>query len=57
MLPFGSKNDVTLVHNASVFYTVIATNAVGKISVSYSSRILVDLTPPVISEVNDGRGR
>lgn len=57
LVPFGSKNDVTLVHNASVYYTVIASNAVGKMAVSYSGRILVDLTPPLIPEVNDGRGK
>ncbi|XP_061189002.1 uncharacterized protein LOC133197151 [Saccostrea echinata] len=56
LLPFGSKNDVTLVHNASVYFTVTATNAVGRTAVSYSDRILVDLTPPLIPEVNDGRG-
>lgn len=57
LVAFGSKNDVTLVHNASVYYTVIASNAVGKMAVSYSGRILVDLTPPLIPEVNDGRGK
>lgn len=57
LLPFGSKNDVNLVHNASVYFTAIATNAVGKTAVSYSDKILVDLTPPLITEVNDGRGR
>lgn len=56
LVPFGSKNDVTLVHNAAIYYTVIASNAIGKIAVSYSGRILVDLTPPLIPKVNDGRG-
>lgn len=57
LVPFGSKNDVTLVHNAAIYYTVIASNAIGKIAVSYSGRILVDLTPPLIPKVNDGRGK
>jgi hypothetical protein len=56
LLPFGSKSNVNLVHNASVYFTAMATNAVGKTAVSYSDRILVDLTPPLITEVNDGRG-
>lgn len=57
LVPFGSKNDVRLVHNAAIYYTVIASSAVGKIAVSYSGRILVDLTPPLIPKVNDGRGK
>jgi hypothetical protein len=37
--------------------TVIATNAAGLKDISYSDPILVDLTPPIINFVYDGRGR
>ncbi|XP_061177042.1 uncharacterized protein LOC133185758 [Saccostrea echinata] len=51
---FGINTNVTLVHNTYVHVTVVATNAVGLLGTS-SAPVLVDLTPPIIFTVNDGR--
>ncbi|XP_061176006.1 uncharacterized protein LOC133184957 [Saccostrea echinata] len=51
---FGINTNVILVHNSFIYVTVVATNAVGLLGIS-SAPILVDLTPPDIYNVNDGR--
>jgi hypothetical protein len=51
------NNKVSLVHNTFVYITVIATNAAGIRTISYSNPILVDLTPPQFNFVNDGIGQ
>lgn len=53
---FGMNNKVTLVHNTYIYVTAVATNAAGLQGISYSDPILVDLTPPNIKFVFDGRG-
>ncbi|XP_061176007.1 uncharacterized protein LOC133184958 [Saccostrea echinata] len=52
---FGINANVTLIHNTYVHVTVVASNAVGLLGISYSVPVLVDLTSPVIVTVNDGR--
>lgn len=44
-----------MIHNTFVHVTVIASNAAELVGISYSDPILVDLTPPDISYVYDGR--
>ncbi|XP_052067298.1 uncharacterized protein LOC127706680 [Mytilus californianus] len=56
LMNFGYNNNVTLVHNTFIYVTAIATNAAGLRGISYSDPILVDLTPPDIKYINDGRG-
>ena len=53
---FGFNNNVTLAHNSLIYITAIATNAAGLSAVAYSDPVLVDLTPPNIKYVYDGRG-
>ena len=57
LMNFGYNNNITMVHNNFIYITVIATNAAGLKDISYSDPILVDLTPPIINFVYDGRGR
>lgn len=57
LMNFGFNNNVTLVHNTYIYVTAIATNAAGLRGISYSDPILVDLTPPNIKFVYDGRGK
>ncbi|XP_076113973.1 uncharacterized protein LOC143082259 [Mytilus galloprovincialis] len=56
LMNFAFNNNVTLVHNTYIYVTAIATNAAGLRGVSYSDPILVDLTPPDIKYIYDGRG-
>ena len=56
LLNFAFNNNVTLVHNTFIYVTAIATNAAGLRGVSFSDPILVDLTPPDIKYIYDGRG-
>ncbi|XP_060084880.1 uncharacterized protein LOC132564227 [Ylistrum balloti] len=51
---FAYNNTVTLVHKSEVYITVVATSTSGLQGIAYSSPILVDLTAPVITAVNDG---
>ncbi|XP_055997828.1 uncharacterized protein LOC125647098 [Ostrea edulis] len=51
---FAFNSKVTLTHNTYIYVTSVAKNSVGLQGVSYSDKILVDLTPPVIEEVLDG---
>ena len=57
LMNFGFNNNVTLVHNTYIYITAIATNTAGLRSTAFSNPILVDLTPPDIKYVNDGRGK
>ncbi|XP_052707847.1 uncharacterized protein LOC128183063 isoform X2 [Crassostrea angulata] len=52
---FGYNYNVTLIHNTLVHVTVIASNAAELVGISYSKPVLVDLTPPEIVYVYDGR--
>lgn len=52
---FGYNYNVTLIHNTFVHVTVIASNAAELIEISYSKPVLMDLTPPDIVYVYDGR--
>ena len=52
---FGYNSNVTLIHNTFVHVTVTATNTAELVGVSYSDPIHVDLTPPDIVQVYDGR--
>lgn len=54
---FAFNSKVTLVHNSFIYVTALATNAAGLQGVAYSSKILVDLTPPQFVGVYDGRLR
>ena len=51
---FASNNTLRLEHDTVVYITVVAVNAAGLRTVSYSDPILIDLTPPVCSIVTDG---
>ncbi|XP_033751510.1 LOW QUALITY PROTEIN: uncharacterized protein LOC117335547 [Pecten maximus] len=53
---FAYNNTVSLVHKSEVFITVVATSTSGLQGVAYSLPILIDLTPPIITAVNDGSG-
>jgi hypothetical protein len=57
LMNFDFNNNVTLVHNTYIYITAIATNAAGLRSTAFSNPTLVDLTPPDIKYVNDGRGK
>ncbi|XP_056015772.1 uncharacterized protein LOC125675332 [Ostrea edulis] len=52
---FGMNANVTLVHNTFVHITVTSLNTAELLGISYSVPIIVDLTPPIISYVYDGR--
>ncbi|XP_062606252.1 uncharacterized protein LOC134268062, partial [Saccostrea cucullata] len=52
---FGINTNVTLIHGTYVHVTVTASNAADLHGISYSPPILVDLTPPAILFVYDGR--
>nr|XP_034332757.1 uncharacterized protein LOC105327902 isoform X2 [Crassostrea gigas] len=52
---FGYNSNITLIHNTFVHVTVIASNVAELVGISYSDPILVDLTPPDILYVYDGR--
>lgn len=54
---FGINSNVTLVHNTNIYITTVAMNAAGLRGVSFSDPVYVDLTPPEINYVYDGRGR
>nr|XP_034301655.1 uncharacterized protein LOC105322112 [Crassostrea gigas] len=54
---FAFNSKVTLVHNSFIYVTALATNAAGLQGIAYSSKILVDLTPPHFVGVYDGRLR
>ncbi|KAL3873929.1 hypothetical protein ACJMK2_037006, partial [Sinanodonta woodiana] len=51
---FAFTSSLHLTHNSKVHITVVATNAAGLRTVSYSDPIFIDLTPPVLHDVNDG---
>ena len=51
---FAFNSIVTLTHNSYIYITAIAKNSAGLQGISYSEKILVDLTPPYIEEVLDG---
>ncbi|XP_061181031.1 uncharacterized protein LOC133189645 [Saccostrea echinata] len=51
---FAFNSQVTLTHDSYIYITAIAQNSAGLQDVSYSDKILVDLTPPRIEEVLDG---
>ncbi|KAK3083351.1 hypothetical protein FSP39_020593 [Pinctada imbricata] len=53
---YGYNNNVTLVQNSSLYITVVATNSLGNRGIAVSERVFIDMTPPTISEVNDGTG-
>jgi len=57
MRKFAYNSKVTLVHMSNISVTAIATNSAGLIGVAHSPPILVDLTEPDITEVNDGHGK
>ncbi|XP_078574183.1 uncharacterized protein LOC144860694 [Branchiostoma floridae x Branchiostoma japonicum] len=48
------NEDLRLKHGSSIHVTVVATNAAELKTVVYSDPVVVDLTPPVISEIKDG---
>lgn len=51
---FAYTNDVHLVHNTTVYVTVVAENAAGLRTVSHSDPVLIDLSPPEFLYVYDG---
>ncbi|XP_053400999.1 uncharacterized protein LOC128557566 [Mercenaria mercenaria] len=51
---FASNNTLRLDHDTVMFITVVAVNAAGLRTVSYSDPILIDLTRPDCKYVNDG---
>lgn len=51
---FAYNSLVTLTHNSYIYITTVAKNSAGFEGTSYSDKILVDLTPPIIEEVLDG---
>ncbi|XP_053400998.1 uncharacterized protein LOC128557563 isoform X2 [Mercenaria mercenaria] len=51
---FASNNTLRLEHDIVVFITVVAVNAAGLRTVSYSDPIMIDLTAPECNYVNDG---
>ncbi|KAK3589056.1 hypothetical protein CHS0354_008706 [Potamilus streckersoni] len=53
---FAFTSSLHLTHNSKVHITVVATNAAGLKTVSYSDPIIIDLTQPVFDYVNDGKG-
>ncbi|XP_061193435.1 uncharacterized protein LOC133201664 [Saccostrea echinata] len=52
---FGINTNVTLIHNTVIHITAVASNMAGLDGLSYSAPVLVDLTPPEIVHVYDGR--
>ncbi|XP_055958832.1 uncharacterized protein LOC126829498 [Patella vulgata] len=52
----ATATGLKLAHNTLIYLTVLSTNAAGLTTVSKSESIIVDMTPPVISEINDGLG-
>ncbi|XP_078682372.1 uncharacterized protein LOC144916849 [Branchiostoma floridae x Branchiostoma belcheri] len=50
----AQNSDIRLDHGAFIHVTVVAENAADLKTVVYSDPVLVDLTPPVISDVKDG---
>ncbi|XP_019617771.1 PREDICTED: uncharacterized protein LOC109465072 [Branchiostoma belcheri] len=50
----AQNSHIRLDHGAFIHVTVVAENAVELKTVVYSDPVLVDLTPPVISDVKDG---
>ncbi|KAK3612504.1 hypothetical protein CHS0354_024474, partial [Potamilus streckersoni] len=53
---FAYNRTLKLTQNSKVHVTVVATNAAGLKTVSYSEPITVDFTPPVLNVVRDGKG-
>ena len=51
---FASNNTLRLDHKTVVYITVVAINAAGLRTVSYSDPIMIDLTKPECKFVNDG---
>ncbi|XP_078573997.1 uncharacterized protein LOC144860568 isoform X2 [Branchiostoma floridae x Branchiostoma japonicum] len=50
----GRNENLHLQHGSSIHVTVVATNAAELRTVGYSEPAVVDLTPPVISNIQDG---
>ncbi|XP_025085445.1 uncharacterized protein LOC112558907 isoform X2 [Pomacea canaliculata] len=50
----GSALGLTLHHGTPLYVTVVASNAAGLTTVAYSSPLLVDMTPPIITDLIDG---
>ncbi|XP_078578622.1 uncharacterized protein LOC144863374 [Branchiostoma floridae x Branchiostoma japonicum] len=50
----AQNSDIRLDHGAFIHVTVVAENAAELRAVVYSDPVLVDLTPPVITDVKDG---
>ncbi|XP_067663316.1 uncharacterized protein [Haliotis asinina] len=50
----GTLSNVQLLHGASIYITVMATNAAGLSAVTYSDAITVDMTAPQFDLVSDG---
>lgn len=57
MLTHASNASLSLSHNTKVYVTVMATNAAGLHSVTSSQPVLIDITPPELSRINDGLGK
>ncbi|XP_060580924.1 uncharacterized protein LOC132737608 [Ruditapes philippinarum] len=51
---FARNHSLRLEHDTMVYITVVAVNAAGLRTVSYSEPILIDLTPPTCNYVYDG---
>ncbi|KAL4221421.1 hypothetical protein ACF0H5_019679 [Mactra antiquata] len=51
---FASHSSLNLVHDSTVYVTVVAVNAAGLKTVSYSDPVIIDLTPPVFVYIHDG---
>ncbi|XP_055958950.1 uncharacterized protein LOC126830718 isoform X3 [Patella vulgata] len=49
-----TASGLQLAHNTLLYLTVMSTNGAGLTTVSQSESIVVDMTPPIISEINDG---
>ncbi|XP_055958617.1 uncharacterized protein LOC130013975 [Patella vulgata] len=50
----ATASGLNLAHNTLLYLTVMSTNGAGLTTVSQSESIVVDMTPPIISEINDG---
>ncbi|XP_046561789.1 uncharacterized protein LOC124270793 [Haliotis rubra] len=50
----GTLSNVQLLHGATVYITVMATNAAGLTAVTYSDAITVDMTAPQFDLISDG---
>ena len=51
---YATNADLELVHGSKVTVTIVATNAAGLTSLSYSNPLTIDFTPPIIYHVYEG---